>query len=387
MDMIRIDDIRGLIGSHDGPCVSIYMPTHSGGRKEVEQDPIRFKNQVQKAERALVANGVRTAVARELIGRVQPLLEDWNFWNHQSEGLALFLSRDNIRHYRLPAQFDEVTMVGERFYIKPLVPLLTNDGKFYILSLSKDHVRLLQGTRDSVSEVKLDSVPSGMEDALKFEDIEAEKKFYTGSPQRGPGANSDVAFFSAGSNELDHKNALLRYFQKVDRGLWNVLREERAPLVLAGVEYVFPLFREASRYPNIVEGIPGNPDNESPAELHRKAWEIVRPRFESAQMFARQKFENLKGTGSGQVSDALAEILPAAHAGRIDTLFVPRQEHRYGKYRSGDAEVNVHDRPANGDEELYDLATAHTLVNSGTVFAVKAIAMPGGRDVAAIFRY
>ncbi len=387
MDMIRMDDIRGLIAAHQGPCVSIYMPTHRGGRKKVEQDPIRFRNQVHKAEKALAAQGVRTTLARELIGRVQPLLEDWNFWSHQSDGLALFLSKESVRHYRLPAQFSEMTMVGDRFYIKPLVPLLTNDGKFYVLALSKERVRLLQGTRDSVSEIRLDSVPSGMGDALKFEDIEAEKKFYTGSPQRGPGASSDVAFFSAGSNELDHKNALLRYFQKVDRGLWSVLHEERAPLVLAGVEYIFPLFREASRYPNIVEGIPGNPDNDQPAELHRKAWELVRPRFESAQMFAKQKFENLKGTGSGHASDVLAEIVPAAHAGRIDTLFVPEQSQQYGTYRPGNAEVQTHDQNAKGNEDLYDLAAVHTLVNSGTVFAVNPVAMPGGRDVAAIFRY
>ena len=36
----------------------------------------------------------------------------------------------------------------------------------------------------------------------------------------------------------ERKDELLRYFQHIDRGLHALLREETAPLVLAGVEYL-----------------------------------------------------------------------------------------------------------------------------------------------------
>jgi len=41
-------------------------------------------------------------------------------------------------------------VVSDRFHLKPLLPLLTGDGRFYILALSQNQVRLLQGTRYSV---------------------------------------------------------------------------------------------------------------------------------------------------------------------------------------------------------------------------------------------
>jgi hypothetical protein len=42
-------------------------------------------------------------------------------------------------------------VVTDRFHIKPLLPLLSGDGRFYVLALSQSEVRLLQGTRYSVS--------------------------------------------------------------------------------------------------------------------------------------------------------------------------------------------------------------------------------------------
>ena len=58
----------------------------------------------------------------------------------------------------------------------------------------------------------------------------------------------------------DTKENLLKYFRLIDRGLHDLFEDERAPLVLAGVEYLFPIYREANTYPRLIEeGIPGNP--------------------------------------------------------------------------------------------------------------------------------
>lgn len=56
-----------------------------------------------------------------------------------------------------------------------------------------------------------------------------------------------------------------RFLRKVDEGLWEVLREERAPLVLAGVGHLCAIFREVTRYANVLDqGIEGNPGDLRP---------------------------------------------------------------------------------------------------------------------------
>ncbi|RPJ11944.1 MAG: hypothetical protein EHM37_10145 [Deltaproteobacteria bacterium] len=42
--------------------------------------------------------------------------------------------------------FKELAVVSHRFHVKPLLPVLTSDGTFYILALSQNQLRLLEGT-------------------------------------------------------------------------------------------------------------------------------------------------------------------------------------------------------------------------------------------------
>jgi hypothetical protein len=58
----------------------------------------------------------------------------------------MFSAPDVFRHYRLPFPFQEFVVVTERFHVKPLLPLLSGDGQFYLLALSQNGVRVLQGT-------------------------------------------------------------------------------------------------------------------------------------------------------------------------------------------------------------------------------------------------
>ncbi len=126
-------------------CVSLYTPTHRH-IPETEQDPIRFKNLLREAEERLIASGLSAREVRELLQPAQKLLEDASFWKFQSDGLALFLSANLFRTYCLPFGFTEMTVVTNRFHLKPLLQVLTGDGRFFILALSQKQVRLLEGT-------------------------------------------------------------------------------------------------------------------------------------------------------------------------------------------------------------------------------------------------
>jgi len=83
-----------------------------------------------------------------------------------------------------------------------------------------------------------------------------------------------------GSGEPDPKEEILRYFRGIDRALREVVPPD-TPLILAGVDYLLPLYREVSGVPSLVdESIVGNPDSLGLESLHDQAWAIAQAVFD-----------------------------------------------------------------------------------------------------------
>jgi hypothetical protein len=377
------DDLQTLMAEHSGPCVSLFMPTHRSG-PETQQGPIRWKNLLKRAEDGLRKEGLRSREAGKFLEPAQALLADGAFWQYQLDGLAAYLSRDMARYFHLPYKFDELVVVTERFHIKPLLPLMGDTKGYYILALSQNEVRLMYGSRRGVSEVMLDGIPDSLKEALKPDDSERKLQFHTRTPS---GKKSRSAIFHGhGGGGEEAKDKILRYFRLIDRGLSGYLKDKRAPLVLAGVDYLIPIYREANTYPHVVgEGITGNPERLTPEDLRRKAWSIVQPIFRQAQLDAIAEYERLSGTG--RASRRVADVVRAAAQKRVETLFVALSRQRWGTYDPDTGNVNLHKEPEPGDEDLLDFAAVQTVTNGGTVFAVKAAEMPDAATLAAILRY
>jgi len=382
MNLFSIDELKTLLEKPSGSCVSIYMPTHRMGTT-TQQDPIRFKNLMRQAEELLVGGGMRGQAARDLLEQAKKL-DNSEFWQYQSDGLAIFISTNVFRYYCLPVNFEELVVVTDRFHFKPLLPLLTGDGKFYILALSQNDVRLLQGTRYSVSEVDLEDVPQSIAEALKYDDPEKQFQFHTGTSQVG--GDRAGMFHGQGAGNDEQKDRLLRYFRKVSGGLEELLKNQRSPLVLAGVDYLLPIYKEANNYPHLMEdGITGNPEELKAEELHSSAWEIMQPYFEQAEQEVVSRYQELAGTG--QTANNIQEVVSAAYYQRIESLFVPVGVQQWGLFNPSTSEIQLHQEQESGDEDLMDFAAIHTVLNGGTVYAVEPEKVPGDAPLAAVFRY
>jgi hypothetical protein len=379
MDLFTRKDLKALLAEPRTPCVSIYMPTHRGGR---EEDPIRWRVHLAEAEENLIAAGLRVSDAKELLKPARQLLDDVTFWKHQCDGLAFFLAPQFLCLYRLPIAFEDLVVVADRFHIVPLLPLLSDNGRFYILALSQNAVRLLQGTRYSVSEVDLKGVPRNLAEALLTHDRDEPLRVHS-RPVGGIGSWGAI-FSGQGVGIDDAKDDLLQYFQRIDRGLHPVLREDRAPLVLASVDYFLPIYRAANTYPHLLGlAVEGNPDRLSTKELHAKAWALVQPLFERAKEQAAAQYRQLAGTGRTAVD--LKQVLAAAYHGEIETLFISLGSRRWGRFDLGTGRAEEHDRLELGDEDLLNLVAVYTLLHGRTVYAVDPEQVPGGGPLAAVF--
>jgi hypothetical protein len=135
----------------------------------------------------------------------------------------------------------------------------------------------------------------------------------------------------------------------------------------------------------MVEGIAGNPEQLSAAELHEQAWTIVRPHFQKAQQEAVDQYKEF--SGSGRTSNRIRKIIPAAYHGRIELLFVLPDLQQWGTFDPGTDEIHLHKKEKTGDEDLLESAAIQTLLNGGTVYMIGAEKMPDTGPLAAVFRY
>jgi predicted transcriptional regulator len=381
IDAISKSQVSKLLEISSGPCVSIFMPTHRGG-PETLQDPIRLKNLLRDITQRLTTDGLRSTEIKKLLAPVNNLLNDSQFWQYQCDGLALFLSPGLFRSYRLPVEFQELSVVSDHFHLGPILPLFTSEDRFYVLALSQNQVRFFQGSRNKISEQSLEGVPQSLSEALGGAQPDMHLQYHTAA---ATGAGRLPAIYHGREVEVASDSNLQLYFREIDRGLCALL-EGQAPLILATVESLVPVYRQVNHYPFLAEQyVPGNPDHSRQEDLHLQAWPIAEAYFQKAQEQAATQCREFQGTP--RASSDLGEIIFAARDGRIATLFVTAGVQRWGKLDWKARQLELREAPLTGDEDLVNTAVTLTYATGGKVFAVSANRMPVPETAAAVFRY
>ncbi|MDP2183650.1 MAG: hypothetical protein Q8K99_13925 [Actinomycetota bacterium] len=364
------------------PAVSIFMPAHRG-HTETQQDQIRLKNLLAKAENELLGGGMRVPEATALLQPARDVLADGAFWKSTSEGLAIFLAGDIAHVFSTDTSLTEQVCVSDRFLMRPMVPVLADGERYFVLALSKKQVRLLEGARDELTEVGLSGAPASLADALKYDDYENQVQFHSLATAAGgqhPGGRS--MFHGHGGTADIEKTNIERYLRMVDKGVHELLHDDDAPLLLAGVDYLLPIYRSINSYPHLVAtALPGNPDELPIAHLRQQALAALAPHFRKELEADMRTLEEMDGTTS--VTRDLTAILPASHEGRIRVLFVAEDTPVWGLFDPSGGAVDIHPQRLPSDRDLTDVAVAETLLHGGDVHTLAV----GPTLPAAILRY
>jgi len=397
MDLFNREELRRLAENEDDVCVSIYLPTYRN-ESDWSQNTTRLKNLLGEARNQLREQDFREDEINELLAAPRQLLDRPGFWRKNiGDGLALFITENNTEVFRLPLSFEEVTIVEDQFHLKPLFPLIAANNRFYLLALSQNDVRLYQGTHQSISEVTTAEIPADIVEAIQqYED--PEKQIQTHIQNRATqadGSRMDAAHHGHGgggdSDDMagEPQDELKRFLREVDESVCDYIGGEDVPLVLAGVAEYLPLYREVNNYSHLIDDeiAAGNPEAVTVDDLHEKAWAIVEPVFLEAEEEEANRFEQLYYQDGDMASDDFHEILPGCAYSRVDTLFVPVGEYRWGRFDPSTNTVEVHESQKPGDGDLLNYAAVSAYLNGATIHALRPENMPGGRSIAATFRY
>lgn len=391
MDPFNREDLERLADQENELCISLYMPTVRF-ESDQSQNPIRYRNLLKKVRKQLRSKDYRDNTIDDILESAEALLDRTSFWRNLSEGIAGFITPDTTSFYRLPIDFDEVVTTGERFHLKPLFPLMASNEHYFMLTLSLNDVRLYEGTQYAIDEISSADIPSSIAEAIRqYDDPEKQLQHRTSNRSVGRQDQAYHGHGSAGSDDSSArpKDEIRRFFNKIDDSLRDRLRGESVPLILAGVKEYLPVYKSVNSYQNLIDDqiIAGNPERLSNKDLHEKSWEIVEPVFKEKQDEAVKHFKEVFHADGELASDDFHEIIPAAAYSRVESLFVPIDQHRWGRYDKDTNTVELHTEQEPGDEDLLNYAAVQSYLNGADVYALPSEEMPESLALAATFRY
>lgn len=372
------DEARTLTADREGPLVSILMPVHEPGQL-AQQDRIRLRNHLREARNELGSLGLRTSSAEQLLAPLARLLDSSEFWSNEGRGLALFAGDGFFRAYRVPTALPDLCVVADAFHVKPLLPLLSAEGVFYVLALSDREARLLRCTREESHRVELPELAAGK--AALLADIVHEPPVHAhGSNRRATAPHAvDVS---------DRETVRADFFRAVDRAVREVIKGEEGPLILACVAENLALWSRVTSIPTyLAEPIPGNWDETSDAQLRLAAWPRAQALFASGRARDRARYESLRG--SERATNDLPKVLRVARQGQVDTLFVPIGTQRWGRVDRESGEIGPAQPGAPGALDLLNEAAIQVLRHGGMVHATPPEQTPdrGDSSLNAILRW
>jgi hypothetical protein len=250
---------------------------------------------------------------------------------------------------------------------------MSRDQQFYLLTLSRKHVRLFLCTWRTAKEIPIGALaPQSLEVWLNSR---MPDHLLDNRASAGPsvGAMNGVMFGTSSDSDR-HDEYLAHFFKKVDKGLHKVLSVQNFPLLLAGVESEIAIYRQINTYPHLLEpAVHGSPDGLPNRDLHSRAVEAVKRTFSARLGTVLLDFKEVHD--AKRVSFSIPEILKQAKEGRVADLLI-REDAEYPGASDGDQ-----------NEDLLNLAAVQTLSHRGQAFELKASEMPHETDVAALLRF
>ena len=310
--MIKKEKLRELRAQGGKTCVSIYIPTLITGDYEVNR--IRWKNACQDVLNQLEARGIEKT---SFLKPAMDLIDDSDFWAHQSAGLAGFYSEESGEHHHLVSSIDPISLIDTTFHLSPLLREVINQDRIFVLALSQQEVRFFEAVKSGIYPVKIgDVTPKDMESSLNL-DID-------GNSLQTHSTGSDQSYHGNDSGK-DKENVRLRqYFRDVDKGLLEFIHDEEVPLVLACVEEYYSIYRDVTEYKYFSEHmVTGNPENLSPSEIRGQ----VEPVFKELHSKRLNTFIELYNTNSNNnlSISGLHSIKENANNKNIDQLLICQQ--------------------------------------------------------------
>ena len=384
MDTITRNLIEGLI-QHSGPgSTSIYLPTHRGGHEVLmEADRKAYKLALRNLATNLREAGMGKAEAEASLAPAKALYDDAPLWYTMADTLLVFLRDGFMQWYRIPYRLEPHIMIGDMFYLMPLLPLVYMPNTFMILAISKNHVHLYDVDPARVEEVNMAKmVPSELTDVVGKD---YKERYLQYRSQRA--MQADSTYFGHGEATEDQKLEQEKFLRAIDAGICKLFPAGEVPLLVASVEEQFGEYRKLSKYPLLWdEAIKGNADYSNPNDLAETGRQMLESYYLESTRNKIRRY--VKECSFERFDDNAQRIFKAAMAGRVEALFVNNKVDMPGRYDAELDEIVMHATLRPGDTDLLNMLAIEVFSKNGAVYLLPPESMPVDSNILnALYRY
>lgn len=371
--MLHIDlptrpEILHLISVRAAPAVTIYIST-TPLTEAAQADRIELKNLAKEAVSQLQAAGTDKRSIWPIEAAIADIEDDDEFWAHQANSLAIFVTPESVRTFRLPSRLQSSVHVSDRFHIKPLLRAITFGQDAYVLAIGKGSVRLIEVSPDLPPHpVSVQGMPKDMADAIG-------RRSHT--ERNRPGR----------TGESTSENALMtRYARVVDEALRPVLSGHERPLIVAAAEPLASVYRAVSSYAFTASETLGGSADDTPDHVLASEARGVLDRLHAAQvadlatLFAERE-------NQGRTTTDIANAARAATFGAIDTLFVDIDTTIPGTVDDETGAISLSESNDAVTYGVVDEIVSRALKSGARIVAARKDDVPGNGPLAAILRY
>ncbi len=361
-------EIGALVAARGEAMVSIYLQT-TPETQHIDAARPRLKQLTQDAVAQLEEVGVAKRTIWPIEEQLHDLLDDDDFWRVQANALALFVTPDSLRSYRLPNHLSEMAQVADRFHLKPLLRAVSMPQHAFVLALAENEVRVVELLGDTpAQEVRVPDLPKDAASVAGTANVNSRN--YSGR---------------LGSSE-GQKHHLRQYCRQIDAALRGLLSGRSEPLILAATDPLLSIYRSVNSYPHLAsEAITTSPVRVPAHELGAQARSIVdginaAAVADFAALYAMRENE-------GRATTQVARAARAATFGAVDTLLVDIDSVVPGLVDEDSGEVTFDKEDSAVSYGVIDEIAGRVIANGGKVIAVRRADIPQEAELAAVLRY
>ncbi len=368
VDIPSQSEVGQLVDARGEALVSVYLKT-TPETQHVDAARTRLKQLAAQAVAQLEAADVAKRTIWPIEEQLHDLMDDDEFWRTQANSLAIFVTPESLRSYRLPNHLTETAQVSDRFHLKPLLRAVSMPQHAFVLALAENEVRVVELLGDApAQEIRLPDLPKDAASVAGTANVNS--RSYSGR---------------LGGSE-GQKHHLRQYCRKIDSALRGLLSGRSEPLILAATEPLLSTYRSINSYAHLAEpAIETSPVRIAAHELGSQARAIVDQLnaasiADFAALYARRETE-------GRATTQVAHAARAATFGAVDTLLVDMDVVVPGLVDEKTGEITFRDAGSADSYGVIDEIAGRVLANGGRVLSVRRSDIPEEAELAAILRF
>jgi hypothetical protein len=316
-------------------CVSIILPTHKLSH-ERQTDRVSVSKAIEKAS-ALLKEKFGVYNLEKVTQSLNELFSEIDF-DHNEEGLGLFVSETQRLMVKFPFPVVEKVIIGNHFEIRDLLLAEKYNTPYLVLHFNEQGAKLYRGQMNHLREIKDEFFPAKFVDDYEY-NPPGKANFHTGSSVVGQFEKDKSA------QQAIHFKSFL---QKTDKKLAPYMAENMELIIMAPKKELAWFQSVTNHFEIIIAGIHGNFQHDSLTEIANTCWKEMNLYLDKISM---QEFDQFREKiGQKHAIFGLDEVWKSAREGKALKLLVEKDFMFTGF--TDEQEFELHGSPAGENDKV-----------------------------------